>query len=497
MIDTQKAAQEQMMQMTGAMAKVKAEMVICENQIQKQVYLMGKNKNEILFAEKKMTDTVEELIRDLREHERTMKAKFDEIYEAQQKHHATRLDNFELVVTQLKSCVERCESILERNISAEILQTNQAVTGRCEELLNVKKPEVYKPPHVHYMVEKNLNILDQIVVSSTDSSMSSAEGPIYAKAAKENTEAYFTIIHILTPAGDQLKTEIKDTKHGKYTVTYTPQCAGQHRVEIQVNGQPLTGSPWVVQVRHQYQFAFQFGSTGKGQGEFDMPLEIAVSEKTGTIAVADKENKRIQLFSSDGNFLREIFLTSDPYSLAFTEAGDVLTFPFSNDNKLSLFTEGGELIRHINHSHLKNRIHLSVGSDGHYNRIITCDLVGNKIKVLSSDGKDLLLSFSAPGCDSIPCCAVYHQDKFFVCYRYAHCVKVFNNAGVYLYDIGSKGSGDGQLNTPFGLVVGKINHLIKKNDFHSSFLPVPPKPLKEAHYFVNGERLICTPRYFR
>ena len=42
------------------MAKVKAEMVICENQIQKQVSLMAKNKNEILFAEKKVTVTVEE-----------------------------------------------------------------------------------------------------------------------------------------------------------------------------------------------------------------------------------------------------------------------------------------------------------------------------------------------------------------------------------------------------------------------------------------------------
>ena len=265
MIDTQKAAQEQKMQMADAMTKVKAEMVICENQIQKQVDLMDKNKKEILFAEKKMTDTVEELIRDLREHERTMKAKFHEIYEAQQKHHSTRLDNFELAVTQLKSCVERCESILERNISAEILQTNQAIIGRCEELLNAKKPEICKPPHVHYMVENKLNISDRIIVSKTDPSMSSAEGQC-EKEVKQNKETNFIVVtrdsdgwqcyheddqmkvDILTPAGDQLKTEIEDTKDGKYTVTYTPQCAGQHRVEIQVNGQPLTGSPWVVQV---------------------------------------------------------------------------------------------------------------------------------------------------------------------------------------------------------------------------------------------------------
>jgi len=276
MIDTQKAAQIQKMQMADAMAKVKAETVICEDQIQKQVDLMDKNKHEILFAEKKMTDTVEELIRDLRQHERTMKARLHEIYEAEQKYHATRLENFELHVTQLKSCVERGESILERNISSEILQTNHAIKGRCAELLNARKPEIYKPPHVHYMLENKLNILDRIAVSKTDPSMSSAEGQC-GKEVKRNTETNFNVVtrdsdglqcyheddqikvNILTPAGDQLETEIKDTKDGKYTVTYTPQCAGQHRVEIHVNGQPLTGSPWVVQVGpHQYQFGRHF-----------------------------------------------------------------------------------------------------------------------------------------------------------------------------------------------------------------------------------------------
>jgi len=125
------------------MAKVKAQMVICENQIQKQVSLMAKNKNEILFAEKKVTVTVEEFkIRDLREHERTMKATLHEIYEAQQKHQATQLENFELVVTQMKSCAKRGEGVLERKISAEILQTNRAIIGRCEELLKERKPGI-------------------------------------------------------------------------------------------------------------------------------------------------------------------------------------------------------------------------------------------------------------------------------------------------------------------------------------------------------------------
>ena len=475
MTDTQKAAQVHKMQMAEAVKKAKAETVLYEDEIKKQIDLMDKNKNEILSAEKKMTEAVEEMIRDLREHQRKMKANLTEIYEAQQKHHTTRLENFELIVTQLKSCVERGESILERNISAEILQTNQAIVGRCEELLNARKPVIYKPPHVNYILENKLHILDRIVVSNTNPSMSLAKGES-EKEVMQWKETNYTIvtrdsdglqcyqenddvkIHILTPAGDQVKTVMKDTKDGRYTVTYTPQSVGQHRVDIQVNGQPLTGSPWVVQVvSHQYQFAFQFGSTGKGQGEFNELWDITVSEKTGTIAVLDAENERIHMFSSDGNFLREIKLNNEPTSLAFTESGDVIVGLHSDVNKLFLITERGQFIKHINDKHLKKPLHIFVGSEG---RLTTCDLEDKQIKVLSPDGNDLLQSFSAPDCDSVPRCAVYHQGTFFVCYPHADCVKVFNNAGVYQYDIGCEGSGDGQLSCPAGLVIDKFNQLI-------------------------------------
>ena len=47
---------------------------------------------------------MEGFIHDSRQHESTMKAKFAEILEAQQKHHhESSLENLELVLTQLKS----------------------------------------------------------------------------------------------------------------------------------------------------------------------------------------------------------------------------------------------------------------------------------------------------------------------------------------------------------------------------------------------------------
>ena len=252
-----------------------------------------------------------------------MKAKFAEFYEVQQKHYATRLENFDLVLTQLQSCIERGESALERNVSAEILQTNQIVVGRCEELLNVTKPDIYNPPHVHYIIKNHLNPgWDRIVVSNTDPLLSLAEVD-NQELVREKTVANFSIVtrdsdgkqcyhkddqvkvNILTPANDQLETEIEDTKDGKYTVAYKPQCIGQHGVEIQVNGQPVTGSPWFVQVisSHQYQIAFQFGSEGKEKGQFNTPLDIAVNDKRKTLAVADFNNGRVQMFGFHGRFL--------------------------------------------------------------------------------------------------------------------------------------------------------------------------------------------------
>ena len=473
MTDTQKAAQVQKMQMKDALEKVKAETVIYENEIRKQTELMNKTKTEILSAEKKMTDAVEERIRELREHERVMKAKFAEIYEAQQKHHATQLENFELVLTQLQSCIERGESALERNVSAEILQTNQIIVGRCKELLNVTKPDIYKPPHVHYIIENQLNPgLDRIVVSNTDPLLSLAEVD-NQELVREKTVANFIIVtrdsggkqcyheddqvkvNIITPADDQLETEIKDTKDGKYTVTYTPQCVGQHRVEIQVNGQPLTGSPWFVQViPHQYQFSFQFGSKGKEQGEFGHPSLIAVSDKTGRIAVTDTENDRIQIFDFEGRFLG----VKLPASFVFTGSdGDFIYSVVEDNERIFLCTENGQHIRSIDRKQLNEPTCVVLENDG---RLIICDLKGKKVKVLTPDGKHELLSFSAPGCDVGPVYAVHHREKFFVSYPDANRVMAFNNRGEYVHDIGSEGSGDGQLMFPSGLVVDKFDHLI-------------------------------------
>ena len=180
MVDMQKAADEQKMQIAEALKKVKAEVVIFENEMKHQIELMDENKTQISAAREKMNETVDDCIRLLTEHKASMNLEFDEINQAHQKAHATHLENFQLAVTRLKSSLEQGENILERNINAEILQTKPVIIGRCEDLLKAERPATYEPPRVNYLV-----------VSQTNASLSSVEGLL--REAKEQIETNFVV----------------------------------------------------------------------------------------------------------------------------------------------------------------------------------------------------------------------------------------------------------------------------------------------------------------
>ena len=474
MVDMQKAADEQKMQIDEALKKVKAEVVILENEMKDQTELMNKNKTQISAAREKMNETVDDCIRLLTEHKASMNAKFDEINQAHQKAHATHLENFQLAVAQLKSSLEQGENILERNINAEILQTKPVIIGRCEDLLNAKKPEIYKPPRVHYAVEQKLDISDRVVVSHTDPSSTLVER--WQEKVEEQKKTHFFIItrdseqrlyyieddcikcDIRTLTGDSFETvhlKIEDKEDGSYKVRYKPPHTGLYEVKIEVNGQPLDGSPWSVQViPHQYQLKFSFGSNGSGPGQFNGPYDIALDKKTGTVAVSDYGNKRIQLFDITGRYLREIGLRASCSSLDFTKSGHIIAVTPGDVHKISLLSKQGQFVKHIDSEHLKFPFHVSI-DDKEY--ITICDHENNEVIVIRPDRTESVTSIAASKHDRSVMCAIYHEQtaRFFVSYSKADCVNVFDVKGNFLYDIGR-----GSLFYPVGLAIDKFNNLI-------------------------------------
>ena len=414
-VDVQQAAEEHKVEMMDVMEKVKAKITACNTDMKKANERFEKCKEEILAAQSKVTATVEELVTVLREHETAMRTKLNDIYEALQKEHAIQQKNFELFTSQLKSSMEYGKAIIERNIAPEISQAKQAFIGRCKELLNGDKQEIKKFPYVDYVTnEEDLqnvrcSVLGHVVCRSAEPTRSIAKG----------------------------------------------------------NGEPLPCCPLRVQVTpHQYQTVFTFGSKGKGQGQFNRPAGIAVSEKTGHIAVADQKNSRIQIFSSEAKFIAEFGQQGpgaerlgEPYSVAFNRSGDVIIShrTAGQPRKIAVFAESGQFIKHITNKHLKDPSTVSVGRDGH---LIVCNWGDKTIKVLSPDRTGLLQSFSAPDRAGFPWFAVSHQERFFVSHFSADCVKVFNKEGVFLYNIGTEGSCNRQFNCPVGLAVDSFGRLI-------------------------------------
>ncbi len=60
-----------------------------------------------------------------------------------------------------------------------------------------------------------------------------------------------------------------------------------------------------------------WGKKGTAPGEFNLPHSVVVDNR-GRVYVADRENKRIQVFDADGNFIREWTHLGSPWGLDIT-----------------------------------------------------------------------------------------------------------------------------------------------------------------------------------
>ena len=262
-------------------------------------------------------------------------------------------------------------------------------------------------------------------------------------------------VKIQASSGNFVKEKIEDNLNGNYTVSFTPDIVGPHSVTITVNGQPLTGSPWSVEVSpYQYKRAFDITVDN---GPFSSA--IAVNKETNEIAVI--RNNLMIILSADHSFVRNILLKEIILSMDFTINGSFVAVLLSNLNrKLYLIDDSGKSIKEIGQGYLLGPTAVSVSHDG---SIIVCD---SSVNVFSPDGTKLLRSFS----DShfllnSPRFSIYHQDMFFVSYGYWDaCVRTFSKYGVFLYDIGGEGSAEGRLTSPGGLAIDKFDNLIVSED---------------------------------
>ena len=165
----------------------------------------------------------------------------------------------------------------------------------------------------------------------------------------------------------------------------------------------------------------KMGCYGNSAGQLNSPLDVTYLNDDTNILVADQCNHRIQQFNvQTGNSVKS----------------------FGKDG-----TRGGEF---------QNPASFFVDEEG---RVIVADYNNNRMQVLSQDGQSLFqFGDSEPEKLNNPWLCIYHENKFIVSEWESDCLKVFDNTGKFLYNIGEQGEGDGQFKGPQGLCLQKCDN---------------------------------------
>jgi DNA-binding beta-propeller fold protein YncE len=277
-----------------------------------------------------------------------------------------------------------------------------------------------------------------------------------------------------------------------------------------IRAQEVPGKP-------QYVFSFAFGSKGKGNGQFDTPMAVAIAP-SGNIIVADTGNDRVQVFDRAGKFLSTfgssfaILVAAQqdsgkgkfwfPRGVAVSSSGDIVVAESLN-SRVQVFDSEGKFLRSFGNKgrgngNLDDPSGVAIASSGN---IVVADEKNYRIQIFSSSGK-FLDQFGNQGVGDgqfygIWDVAITSSQEFVVsdCVRIqvfdksgnfrrklgerpadshttgiavtssdhvvvAHMgkfsgVRVFDLEGTLLTEFGSKGQGNGQFNEPAGVAVDR------------------------------------------
>ena len=403
-------------------------------------------------------------------------------------------------VKLLETAVEKTETLLKRCTNAEITQLDKSLnTVLPEEVSGVGKQAAADPEGLRqFRFKENKTLLDslnsdgigtfQTFMTNTCAHQSTAEGEGISEASvglesnfllttrnAEGEQCYnesdCVTVEIKNQRGHDCATEVrfKDEKDGSYKVRYFLKDTGKCQVSVKVNEEHIRGSPFPVKPKpRQFRHVLSFGQLGSSVAMRCSPYGVAVNERD-EIAVTDINNGRVQVFSSNGTYLRSFGRKGDkqgeldfPAGIAFDRNSRSMVVD-SDNHRVQLFNEQGEYLSqfvgegNLDHQ-LKSPLGLSVDRNGN---IIVADKGNKVIKTFSPSGQFLykLGEGEGEGFTSPFHCIQY--DKYLIVSDAGeHCIKVFDINGNFLYKFGNKGNRDGEFKEPRFLSVNKAGHLM-------------------------------------
>ena len=394
-----------------------------------------------------------------------------------------------------ESSLEEADKLLKRSTTAEVVQLKKSLQTIFHGL-NQTEPIVHDPSKLQtFVFVENQKMLDVVngeelgfleEGNRTKPSESLAEG----EGLKEGTVARKAQFNLITrneerkqcyDEKDRVTIEIKDeqerecvtevqinnNENGIYKVTYYPRVHGTFKLLVKVNGEHISCSPFTVTVKpFQVKPVLSFGKKGSGDGMFKYPMGVTVSDGD-EIVVTDQLNHRVQVFNSNGTFLRcfghegeNAGEFSQPVGIAIDKDRNIFVADTNNHRIQILSWEGRCVGLFGDKGNLDSQFHypwgLSLDSTGN---VIVADAGNKVIKIFTPDGR-FIMKIGGQGSFSYPVHCVQCGEYFIVSDSDEHCIKVFNREGHFQYKFGKQGQGDGEFNYPRFLSVTQSKHML-------------------------------------
>ncbi|XP_078361702.1 E3 ubiquitin-protein ligase TRIM71-like [Oculina patagonica] len=431
-----------------------------------------------------------------------MEAKKQKIFNEVERHAAESLERLVIQKSEIghqmnmtETAVENTETLLKQSTNAEIVQLEKAIF---QEEIGDEEEHVHCDLEVlrRFIFVENETLMEKAntegigsfktFFSKTKARHSSAEGKGISEATV-GLEAMFNLttrnaegeqcyeerdlvtMEIRNQQGHDCATKarVQDNKDGTYKISYFAKETGKCEASVKVNEEHVRGSPFTVEVKpRQFRPVLSFGKQGSAAGMLDKPWGVAVNERN-EIAVTEKGNNRIQVFSTDGTFLRSFGTKGNkqgefdfPSGIAFDKNINIIVVD-SQNNRVQCFSEQGEHLStfsskgSLDHQ-LNGPYGLSLDSDGN---VIVADRISKLIKIFNPNGL-FLRKIGEEGSFTFPFYCVEYGKYLIVSDIGEHCIKVFDGEGTFLYKFGKKGNGDEEFNEPSCFSVNKAGHLI-------------------------------------
>ncbi len=189
------------------------------------------------------------------------------------------------------------------------------------------------------------------------------------------------------------------------------------------------------------------GKKGNKDGEFNFPSGVAIFEN-GDIAVADLHNSRVQIFDKDGTYKSKFGHDGfKPCGIAVTKENDIAVTDTKNHvNCVKVFSVDGTRKASFGYGEFDYPFCLAIDSKG---RFVVSDPAKNEIVTLESDGN--IYKRFATRTKFAFYLSVNSKDQIVVSDWYHHCIRIFDQNGLLLKKMGSRGFDEGQLMIPLGI----------------------------------------------